>query len=687
MSSTDRTRWRPIGKLLVANRGEIAVRVLRTAHGLGMATVAMHSDPDAHAPHVALADEAVRLPGTSPTETYLRVDAIVAAALATGADAVHPGYGFLSENAGFARACEEAGVIFVGPSPQVMAAMASKPRARALMEAAGIPVLPGASVDDDTDLAVAGASIGYPLLVKAAAGGGGRGMRVVRDPGKLATAVASAQREAGAAFGDPTVFLEKYVDDPRHIEVQILGDGHGNVVHLFERECSIQRRHQKIVEECPSPAVDAALRAELGSVAVAAGKAVGYVGAGTVEFVLAPDGGFHFLEVNTRLQVEHPVTEAVTGLDLVEQQLRIAEGEPLSDEVRGAAITGHAIEVRLYAEDPAADFRPTSGTLRSFRIEPAPGLRVDAGVADGSVVGTYYDPLLAKVVAHAPHRHDAARRLARALSHARIHGVVTNRGLAVGLLREPDFLAGRTDTGYLGRHDPATLEATTHDDVAASAVAAVSASQAASRAPGGAGPAHGYRYVSPAPQRTLLAHDGREVVVTSTAGNGEPTFAVDGTPLPPVRVLLSTPEDVHLEVAGVRRVYAVARRGNVIDVDGPDGAVTFEALPRPVDTRSRPVGGSLLAPMPGAVVRVLARIGDPVAAGQPLVLIEAMKMEHRVDAPTAGALVEVRVGPGDQVDTGDVMAVVAAPAGDDPDVDHDTPEGAMVRDRPGASPW
>ena len=364
---------RPIAKLLIANRGEIAARIIRSAHALGLATVAVYSDPDADAPYVTLADEAVRLPGAAPAETYLRGDLIIAAAAATGADAVHPGYGFLSENAAFARACADAGLTFVGPAPQTIAAMGDKVAAKAAMAAAGVPVLPGMTVTSDDDLSAATERVGFPLLVKAAFGGGGRGMRLVASSAELAGAVTSARSEAASAFGDGTVFLERFVTDPRHIEVQILGDTAGTVVHLFERECSIQRRYQKIVEECPSPAVDAGLRAALAAAAVTAGQAIGYTGAGTVEFVLDRDGSFYFLEMNTRLQVEHPVTEEVTGLDLVELQLRIAEGEPLPAQVREARIEGHAIEVRLYAEDVPAGFVPATGTLHRFTIPTAPG--------------------------------------------------------------------------------------------------------------------------------------------------------------------------------------------------------------------------------------------------------------------------------------------------------------------------
>ncbi len=437
-----------ITKLLIANRGEIAARIIRSAHALGIATVAVYSDPDAAAPYVTLADEAVRLPGAAPADTYLRGDLVVAAAATAGADAVHPGYGFLSENAGFARACADAGLTFVGPRPETIEAMGDKVRAKAIMAEADVPVLPSATVTDTTDLdqvSAAGAAVGFPLLVKAAFGGGGRGMRLVADPAELAEAVTSARREAASAFGDGTVFLERFVTDPRHVEVQIVGDAHGDVVHLFERECSIQRRYQKIVEECPSPAVDDDLRDALTAAAVAAGWAIGYTGAGTVEFVLDRNGGFYFLEMNTRLQVEHPVTEEVTGLDLVELQLRIAEGEPLPASARQARISGHAIEVRLYAEDVPAGFVPTTGTLHRFAFPPALGIRVDTGFRDGSAVSPHYDAMLAKVIAHGPTRADAARRLARALGRAAIHGVTTNRDLLVAILREPEFLAGGTD--------------------------------------------------------------------------------------------------------------------------------------------------------------------------------------------------------------------------------------------------
>ncbi|MEK6438445.1 ATP-binding protein [Pseudonocardia sp. T1-2H] len=656
-----------IHKLLVANRGEIAARVMRTAHALGISTVAVFSDPDADAPFVSVADEAVRLPGAAPTDTYLRADLVIAAAKATGADAVHPGYGFLSENAQFARDCAEAGLTFVGPSPEAIASMGSKLEAKALMEKAGVPVLPGATVTEETDLGAVAAEIGFPVLVKAAFGGGGRGMRVVHTPAELADAVDGARREAASAFGDGTVFLERFVVDPRHVEVQILGDAHGDVAALFERECSIQRRYQKIVEESPSPVVDDALRAELGEAAVAAGKAIAYSGAGTVEFVLDQDGKFFFLEVNTRLQVEHPVTELVTGLDLVELQLRMAEGEPLPESVTGAEISGHAIEVRLYAEDVPAGFLPATGTLHRFRIPDLPGVRVDSGVVDGSVVGTHYDPMLAKVIAHGRTRLDAARTLARALRQAELHGVTTNRDLLVGILREEEFLAGRTDTGYLTRHDPAELGAAAGGGVrqaAAAALAAQAGNRASARVLGGL--PSGWRNVGGAPQRVSYTLGERTLEVAyrlNLHGRGL-DLRVDGEPLGgSVALLSASPDAVELEIDGVRRAYAVHRIPGWSFVDGPDGSAALAEVPRFADPNAVAHAGSLLAPMPGSVVRVLAEAGAAVTAGQALVVLEAMKMEHTVTAPVDGTVAEMNVGPGDQVDTGQVLAVVEEPEG------------------------
>jgi propionyl-CoA carboxylase alpha chain len=662
-------RTGPIGKLLIANRGEIAARVIRTAHALGVATVAVYSDPDADAPYVTLADEAVRLPGAAPADTYLRGDLIIAAATAAGADAVHPGYGFLSENAAFARACGDAGLIFVGPAPDTITAMGSKVAAKAMMAAAGVPVLPGVTITEDPepgDLAAAGQQVGFPLLVKAAFGGGGRGMRLVDDPAGLAEAVRSARGEASSAFGDGTVFLERFVTDPRHVEVQILGDTAGRVISLFERECSIQRRYQKIVEESPSPAVDDDLRAALTTAAVAAGQAVSYTGAGTVEFVLGRDGSFFFLEMNTRLQVEHPVTEEVTGLDLVELQLRMAEGEPLPPEAAAAVISGHAIEVRLYAEDVPAGFLPVTGTLHRFEIPAAPGVRVDTGFRNGSEVSPHYDAMLAKVIAHGRTRADAARRLARALDRAQIHGLTTNRALLAAILREPEFLAGGTDTGYLTRHEPAALMAAAAGPSAAGvtathALVAALAAQAQHRAQApvlGTLPS-GWRNVVSAPQRVTFTVAGEEYAVAYRVTGATVQASVNDMPLAAL-VRSAGPDQVDLDVGGTRRAYLVHRVGAETFVDASDGSTALAAVPRFGDPERTAPAGSLLAPMPGLVLRVLAEVGAAVVAGQPLLVLEAMKMEQTVTAPADGVVAELHAKAGDQVSTGQVLAVVEA---------------------------
>ena len=660
-----------IRKLLVANRGEIAVRVMRSARALDIETVAVFSDPDADAPFVAAADEAVRLPGASPSETYLRGDLVLAAAAATGADAVHPGYGFLSENAGFARDCAAADVVFVGPPPAAIEAMGSKVRAKELMAAAGVPVLPGVTLDAEPtadDLRAAAEKVGFPVLVKAAYGGGGRGMRVVHTAADLADAVAGARREAASAFGDGLVFLEHFVTDPRHVEVQILADAHGQVVHLFERDCSIQRRYQKIVEEAPSPAVDATLRAKLGAAAVAAAEAIGYVGAGTVEFVLDAENAFSFLEVNTRLQVEHPVTEMITGLDLVRLQLLVAEGAPLPAEVTEAAIDGHALEVRLYAEDPEADFRPEAGELHRVRFPQLPGLRVDAGIADGSVIGVHYDPMLAKVIAHAPTREQAARLLARALRETRLHGVRTNRDLLLGILSEREFLAGHTDTGYLTRHPPAALAAgTRHRDAPAlHAAAAALAGAAERRAQARVATAvpSGWRNVPSARQRVEYLDDDRTVVVEYAHGRAGVSVAVDGRELDGVVCRHADATRVDLEVDGVRRAVGVHTVGATSYVDSALGAATLVEVPRFTDPAARTSPGSLLAAMPGTVVRVAVTDGATVAAGAPVVVLEAMKMEHVIAAPHAGFVTGLGVAVGDTVGVGAVLAVVTEDAAD-----------------------
>jgi propionyl-CoA carboxylase alpha chain len=659
-----------IGKLLIANRGEIASRVIRTARALDVATVAVFSAPDADAPYVTEADEAVPLPGATAEETYLRAGLLIEAALRTGADAVHPGYGFLSENADFAQACADVGLVFVGPPADAIRAMGSKTSAKRLMGQAGVPVLPGLTVGDgEENPEISRTSVGFPLLVKAAFGGGGRGMRVVRDPGELPAAVAAARREAAAAFGNGTVFLERLVERPRHIEVQIFADTHGQVTHLFERDCSIQRRYQKIIEEAPSPAVDGELRTELGNAAVLAAKTIGYVGAGTVEFILDEQGDFFFLEVNTRLQVEHPVTELVTGLDLVALQIAVAEGRPLPSEVLHAELSGHAIEARLYAEDVAAGYLPATGTLRRFEIPALGGVRVDAGVRDGSVVGVHYDPMLAKVIAHAPTREQAARLLARTLSEARLHGVVTNRDLLTGILREPEFLAGRIDTSYLTRHAPEALMATDPRRDEIHALAAALADQALRRETAAVlrSIPSGWRNVRNEPQqvsytvggRTLeVAYELRGDGVEATVESAEAAAAGGGAGSATVLLHACTPDLVDMRVDGVRRRVSVDRDGPVRYADSALGASTLTELPRFPESASEAAPGSLTAPMPGTVVRVEAGPGEAVRAGQVLVVLEAMKMEHPVRAPRHGTVARVGVSVGEAVDQGTVLAVL-----------------------------
>ncbi|MDH6137212.1 propionyl-CoA carboxylase alpha chain [Kitasatospora sp. MAA4] len=642
-----------ITTLLVANRAEIARRVFRTCRDLGIATVAVHSDPDAHAPHVREADTAVRLPGAAPADTYLRADLLVRAALDAGADAVHPGYGFLSEDPAFAQAVLDAGLTWVGPPPHAMAAMGSKTAAKRLMAAAGVPVLGAVDPAQATEADL-------PLLVKAAAGGGGRGMRVVRRLADLPGELAAAQAEAAAAFGSGEVFCEPYLPTGRHVEVQVLADAHGTVWALGERDCSLQRRHQKVLEEAPAPGLDEALRAELSSAATAAARAIGYTGAGTVEFLLAPDGRFFFLEMNTRLQVEHPVTECVTGLDLVALQLEVAEGGMLA--AAPPPVRGHAIEARLYAEDPAQEWQPQTGTLHRFELDGSPfqptgepaGLRVDAGVVDGTTVGIHYDAMLAKVIAWAPTRAAAARRLAAALDRARIHGLVTNRELLVRTLRHPAFLAGRVHTGFLPEH-AADLLAGPQDKrllpLAALAAALADAATRPSVLPSG------WRNLPSQSQvKRYLSADGGELEVRYRLTRDG--LRVEGQP--DVRLLSAAPDQVVLELDGLRRTLHVARYGSAVQIDGAAGAVALTALPRFPEPQQQHAPGALLAPMPGTVVRLAVAVGDRVSAGHPLLWLEAMKMEHQVVAPQDGTVTELRAVAGQQVELGAVLAVVEA---------------------------
>ncbi|WP_329051332.1 ATP-grasp domain-containing protein [Streptomyces violaceus] len=611
-----------ITSVLVANRGEIACRVFRTCRELGIRTIAVHSDADEGALHARVADASVRLPGDAPADTYLRGDLIVKAAVAAGAGAVHPGYGFLSENAGFARAVQDAGLLWIGPPPEAIEAMASKTRAKQLM---GLQPLTHVTEAD------------LPVLVKAAAGGGGRGMRVVRRLGDLDAELASARAEAASAFGDGEVFVEPYVENGRHVEVQILADTHGTIRPLGTRDCSLQRRHQKVVEEAPAPGLSEELQQELSALAVRAARAVDYVGAGTVEFLVA-DGRAHFLEMNTRLQVEHAVTEAVFGLDLVAEQIRVAEGHPLDNDPPRAR--GHAVEARLYAEDPSRDWSPQTGRLH--RLSVPEGVRLDTGYTDGDDIGVHYDPMLAKVVAHAPTRAEAVRKLASALERAVIHGPVTNRDLLVGSLRHPEFTAARMDTGFYDRHLP-ELTASAADPHAPLA-AALADARTGPRSRFG-----GWRNVPSQPQskRYEMAGEEHEVHYRHTRTGLE----ADG-----VRVVHAEEHLVLLEVGNLQRKFEVARYGDRLHVN----TTTLTALPRFPDPTAQHVPGSLLAPMPGTVVRVADGLtaGTPVKAGDPLLWLEAMKMQHKITAPVTGTLSEFHAVPGQQVEPGALLAVV-----------------------------
>ncbi len=633
-----------INRLLVANRGEIASRVFRTCRRLGIETVAVHSDADAGLPFVREADHAVRLPGSSPTDTYLRADLVLEAARTSGADGIHPGYGFLSENAGFARAVEAAGLVWVGPTPESIEQMGSKVESKKLMEAAGVPVLSNHTADTATE-------DDLPLLVKASAGGGGRGMRIVRSLADLPGEIEKASAEAESAFGDGTVFVEPYVEHGRHVEVQVLGDGRGQALVLGERDCSIQRRHQKVVEESPAPGLTADTADALHDAARKAAEAIDYRGAGTVEFLYDPASErFWFLEMNTRLQVEHPVTEMVWGVDLVEQQLLVAEMTG-STGVLGWSVSGeekgHAIEVRLYAEDPSADWQPQSGLLTTFEIPVSDGIRVDSGFESGSEVSTHYDAMLAKVIAFAPTREQAARQLASALGRARIHGLVTNRDLLVRILRSPEFVAGEVSTDFFDRTDVLSTE--TAPDAGAPVVAALALAEVAGQARTvQRGIPVAWRNVVSQPQVTEFEGDLRVEWF-----GGRDGYAVDG-----FVVVSASPTAVTLEADAVRTTYDVSVVGGRVDVDSPRGHTALTVVPRFVDPADAVASGSLLAPMPGTVVSVAVEVGAQVAAGQTVLVLEAMKMQHTVSAPYAGVVSQIDVTPGAQVASGEVLAVV-----------------------------
>jgi len=653
-------------RILVANRGEIARRVFRTARAMGIETVAVYSEPDADAPFVRDADIAIPLRGATSAETYLDVEQILDAVRRSGADAVHPGYGFLSENAGFAEQMMAAGVTWIGPTPESIRAMALKVEAKRLAASAGVPLVPGAELGEGVDAAAAAAQVGYPLLVKASAGGGGKGMRIVEQPGDLTEALESARREAQASFGDATVFLERYLTESRHVEVQVFGDTHGTVVHLGERECSIQRRHQKIVEESPSPGLAPHLAEPMYAAATSLARSIGYVGAGTVEFIVAGEGEtqeFYFLEMNTRLQVEHPVTEMVTGLDLVEWQIRVARGESLPRSQDEIASCGHAVEVRLYAEDPSRGYLPNTGTLECF--ETPEGLRVDSGVESGSVVSAYYDPMLAKVIAHAADRPTATAVLARGLRSSRIHGLVTNRESLVAILQSERFVSGDTTTAFLD-YEPATLAPEIPAAVLDRHLAAIAAQ-------GGdevAGVPRGWRNVPSVPEligvTPLGADDGPTIAYRETRDGlsinvvpaGVDAHLDDGRHVGLASVHV-TGSRVSVMLDGVRASHNVAAYADVLCVDDGLWSTQWRIRPRFPDLEAGASAAGPSTPVPGTVTVVEVSPGDRVTAGQTLVVLEAMKMEHRITADTDAIVSEVLVEPGQSVDAHQVVAVLA----------------------------
>ena len=666
-----------IDTVLIANRGEIACRVARTLRKMGIRSVAVYSDADAGARHVAEADTAVRLGPASARESYLVIDKVIDAATATGAQGIHPGYGFLSENSDFAAACEAAGIAFLGPPTSAIEVMGDKIAAKDAVTKFGVPVVPGISrpgLTDDDLLAGAG-DVGFPVLVKPSAGGGGKGMRLVERAEDLAAALASARREAASSFGDDTLFLERFVLRPRHIEVQVLADKHGNVIHLGERECSLQRRHQKVIEEAPSPLLDAETRARIGEAACNTARSVDYTGAGTVEFIVSADSPdeFFFMEMNTRLQVEHPVTEMVTGLDLVEWQVRIAAGERLTIAQDDVTLAGHAIEARVYAEDPARGFLPTGGTVVGLREPAGDGVRVDSGLAVGTSVGSDYDPMLSKVIAHGPDRTAALRTLDRALSDTAVLGVVTNIEFARFLLADEDVRAGRLDTGLLDRRLEhfIALEATDEAIVAAAAVSWLADLDAAGddiwAAP------TGWRVGARAPYTVRLATGERSVHV-----------AISGTPTAATVVLGdngdqhsltadANSDNITVVIDGRRHTMAHARVGGAVWISGSAGTWMLKEVAEPNVRGGDEHSGDaeIISPMPGSVIAVGAASGDHVSAGSTVVVVEAMKMEHALTTPIDG-VVDLSVSVGDQVAVDQILATVV------PDTAETDPEGTDV---------
>jgi 3-methylcrotonyl-CoA carboxylase alpha subunit len=648
-------------KILIANRGEIACRVAATARRMGIRTVAVYSDADADAAHVRACDEAVRIGPAAPRESYLVGERIIAAAQTTGAQAIHPGYGFLSENAGFAQACVDAGLVFIGPPASSIAAMGSKSAAKALMEKAGVPLVPGYHGDrqEPDFLQLEADRIGYPVLIKASAGGGGKGMRTVARSEDFIAALASCQREATNSFGNDHVLVERYVTRPRHIEVQVFGDQHGNYVHLFERDCSVQRRHQKVLEEAPAPGMTAERRAEMGLAAIAAARSVGYVGAGTVEFIAEQDGRFYFMEMNTRLQVEHPVTEAITGLDLVAWQLRVAAGEPLPLTQDQLTITGHAVEARICAENPLQQFLPATGTLRTYRLPAASSFtsapaRVDSGVREGDAISPHYDSMIAKLIAWGPTREQALDRLDAALGELHITGLHTNTAFVRRIVGTRAFRDADLDTALIEREQavlfsPEALPALT---VAAAVAALMTSDEQHGSTPDPWSARDGWRLHGPARRPLPLRLDGEPITAWLSQRPGQPTVIQ----LSDQQVtLVSQPlgqDRFDLTLGEQRLTVAVYRDGDHFDVFAPQGQATASLVDPLAQTSARHSDGRLTALMPGRVVALLVQAGATVKAGDAVAVTEAMKMEHTLTAPRDGVVAELLCAVGDQVPEG-----------------------------------
>jgi len=643
------------GKILIANRGEIACRVIRTGRDKGYRTVAVYSEADAGAPHVALADQAVCIGPAPVGQSYLDIGAITAAIATSGADAVHPGYGFLAENADFARACAEAGAAFIGPPAEAIELMGNKRLAKLRMEHAHVPCVPGYSGEDQDDatLIKEAQAIGFPIMVKAAAGGGGRGMRLVEAGDDLAAAIASARSEAENTFGSGELILEKAVIEPRHVEIQVFADRHGHCIHLGERDCSVQRRHQKVVEEAPSPAVDADLRQAMGEAAVHAAKAIHYVSAGTVEFLLGADGSFYFLEMNTRLQVEHPVTELVTGQDLVAWQLDVAQGHPLPLSQDDVSLHGHAIEVRLYAEDPANGFLPQTGRIAAWR--PSEIARTDAGIATGQDVTPYYDPMLAKVITHGADRAEACRRLVRALEDTVLLGLPNNKDFLIDVLRHPAFAAGETTTAFIPEHFPDSALAAPDPEPRSLALAAVLLYRHSAHG------RQGWRSAAPAESVIdLRLGEDRHMVRVTAGADGHYEVRLGEDEAQALQIVAQNGTDVRFVHAGLQDRAAHAFDGDTLHLDlGGRALMVYEFTPEMAAAQEADGDGTLLAPMAGRVIAVRTETGASVARGEILVVLEAMKMEHELKAGADGTVEEIRVQEGDQVDPRQLLIAIA----------------------------